>query len=167
MAALAICDELRRSVGTSNWEPQFILRCRREINKDLRLAREINALCMRLTAIVDEREVFADELDMLAGKYVLDKMAEFTKQVQNKDVLNLMKLQILGREFELRAHEKELFIKKLKEGGLGFAVVATPEQSFFVGCGSEGRRGIVEMIVSAMVSNTSGGGVPVKNVFQS
>ncbi|GJR44096.1 hypothetical protein Tco_1312199 [Tanacetum coccineum] len=76
MAALPICDELRRSV--------------------------------------DEREVFADELDMLAGKHVPDKMAEFTKQVQNKDVPNLMKQQILGREFELRAHEKELFIEKLK-----------------------------------------------------
>nr|GEZ52555.1 retrovirus-related Pol polyprotein from transposon TNT 1-94 [Tanacetum cinerariifolium] len=74
-----------------------------EINKDLRLAREINALCMRLTAIVDDIEFFADELDMLAGKHVPYKMAEFTKQVQNKDVPNLMKLQILGREFELRA----------------------------------------------------------------
>nr|GEW96300.1 hypothetical protein [Tanacetum cinerariifolium] len=103
MVALPICDELRRSVGKSDWEPQFILRCRREIIKDLRLAREINALCMRLTAIVDEREVFADELDMLVGKYMLDKMAEFTKQVQNKDIPNLMKLQILGREFELKA----------------------------------------------------------------
>nr|GEV47465.1 uncharacterized mitochondrial protein AtMg00810-like [Tanacetum cinerariifolium] len=75
------------SVGKSDWEPQFILRCRREISKDLRLVREINALCMRLTAIVDEREVFADELDMLAGKHV---------------------------EFEIRAQEKELFIEKLK-----------------------------------------------------
>ncbi|GJV66642.1 hypothetical protein Tco_1482151 [Tanacetum coccineum] len=48
----------------------------------------------------------------------------------------------------------------LGEGGLGSAVVATPEPSFFVGCGSEGRRGIVEMIVSAMVSNTSGECLP-------
>nr|GEZ36631.1 hypothetical protein [Tanacetum cinerariifolium] len=69
---------------------------------------------MRLTAIVDEREAFADELDMLAGKYVPGKMAEFTKRVQSKDIPNLMKLQILGREFELRVQEKELFIKKLK-----------------------------------------------------
>ncbi|GKA66088.1 hypothetical protein Tco_0765896 [Tanacetum coccineum] len=104
MAALRICDELRRSVGKVDWESQFKLRFRREISEDLRLAREINALCMRLTAIVDEREVFSDELDMLAGKHVPDKMAEFTKQVQNKDISNLMKLQILGREFELRAH---------------------------------------------------------------
>nr|GFA75540.1 hypothetical protein [Tanacetum cinerariifolium] len=52
------------------------------------------------------------------------------------------------------------------EGGLGSAVVAMSEPYFFVGYGSEGRRGIVEMIVSVMVSNTSGEGVPVKNVFQ-
>ncbi|GKB79189.1 hypothetical protein Tco_0946084 [Tanacetum coccineum] len=116
MAALPICDELRRSVGKVDWEPQFILRCRREISEDVRLAREINALRMRLTAIVDEREAFAVKLDMLTGKYV-------------------------------------------PEDGLGSAVVATCEPSFFVACGSEGRRGIVEMIVSAMVSNTSGGGV--------
>ncbi|GJS33666.1 hypothetical protein Tco_0532048 [Tanacetum coccineum] len=44
----------------------FILRCRREINKDVALAREINALCARLTGIIDEREIFNDELDMLA-----------------------------------------------------------------------------------------------------
>ncbi|GJZ90659.1 hypothetical protein Tco_0662586, partial [Tanacetum coccineum] len=54
--------------------------------EELILAREINALCARLTAIVDERENFADELDIL----------------------------ILRREFELRAREKDLFIEKLK-----------------------------------------------------
>ncbi|GJV72871.1 hypothetical protein Tco_1492866 [Tanacetum coccineum] len=59
-----------------------------EISEDLRLAREINALCARATAIVDERESFVDELDMLAeGLY---------------------------QEFELRAQEKGIFIEKLK-----------------------------------------------------
>ncbi|GKA61783.1 hypothetical protein Tco_0761302 [Tanacetum coccineum] len=114
MAALPICDKLRRSVDTADWEPQFILRCHMEIAEDVRLTREINLLCMCLTVIVDEREAFADELDMLAGKYVSGKMAEFTKRVQSKDIPNLMKLQILGREFELRAQENELFIEKLK-----------------------------------------------------
>nr|GFD10664.1 hypothetical protein [Tanacetum cinerariifolium] len=66
----------RRSVNTPDWEPQFIMRCRREISKDLRLAREINALCDRLIAVVDEREAFADELDMLVGKYVSGKMVQ-------------------------------------------------------------------------------------------
>ncbi|GKD01999.1 hypothetical protein Tco_1172273, partial [Tanacetum coccineum] len=51
MVALPICVELRRSVNTPDWEPQFILRCRREITKDLRPTREINALCAHVTAI--------------------------------------------------------------------------------------------------------------------
>ncbi|GJW04596.1 hypothetical protein Tco_1563452 [Tanacetum coccineum] len=68
MAALPICDELQRSVNSSDWEPQ----------------------------------------------YVPDKMADFMKQVQGKDILNFMKLQILRRELELRAREKGIFIEKLK-----------------------------------------------------
>ncbi|GKB65375.1 hypothetical protein Tco_0921561 [Tanacetum coccineum] len=119
MAALPICDELRISVNSPDWEPQFILRCRREISEDLRLAREINALCVRATAIVDERESFVDELDMLAGRPVPGKMDEFMRQVQGKDIPNLMKLQILGMEFELMAQEKGVFIEKLK-GNMDF-----------------------------------------------
>ncbi|GKD25439.1 hypothetical protein Tco_1231653 [Tanacetum coccineum] len=72
MAALPICDELRITVNSLDWEPQFILRYRREISEDLRVAREINALCARATAIVDERESLVDELDMLAGRPVPD-----------------------------------------------------------------------------------------------
>ncbi|GJZ10464.1 hypothetical protein Tco_0545223 [Tanacetum coccineum] len=81
---------------------------------NLRLAGEINALCAGLTAVIDERENFFDELNVLVGRSVPDKMAEFMRGVQDKDILNLMKLQILGREFELRAQEKNLFIEKLK-----------------------------------------------------
>ncbi|GJT46193.1 hypothetical protein Tco_0954908 [Tanacetum coccineum] len=114
MAALPICDELYRSVNSPDWEPMFILRCQREISEELILAREINALCARLTAIVDEIENFIDELDILVRRSVSGKMSEFMKQVQGKDIPNLVKLQILGREFELRAREKDLLIKKLK-----------------------------------------------------
>ncbi|GJW09057.1 hypothetical protein Tco_1571480 [Tanacetum coccineum] len=139
MSSLPICDELSKSVNTVDWEPHFILRCHREISKDLRLAREINALCDRLTVVVDEREAFDDELDMLAGKYVPGKMAEFTKHVQNKDIPNLMKLQILRREFELRAQEKELFIEKLKgwreKGPLyRFSFVVLPASFILIDC---------------------------------
>ncbi|GJR23425.1 hypothetical protein Tco_0971952 [Tanacetum coccineum] len=119
MAALPICDELHNSARSLDWESQFILRCRSEIAEDLRLAREINALCARVTTIVDQRERFVDELDMLAGRHVPDKMADFMKQVQSKDNLNLLQLQIIRREFEPRAQEKGIFIEKLK-GNLDF-----------------------------------------------
>ncbi|GJZ46285.1 hypothetical protein Tco_0593881 [Tanacetum coccineum] len=79
MAALPICDELRR---------------------------KINALCDRLTVIVDERVSFVNELNMLPPKFMPVKMAALMKQIQDKDIRNLMKLQTLGREFKLRGQEK-------------------------------------------------------------
>ncbi|GKC20569.1 reverse transcriptase domain-containing protein [Tanacetum coccineum] len=113
MAALLICYELRRINNSPDWEPMFILYCRRAMNEDLRLERHINALCDALTDVIDERENFVGELDMLVGRFVPEKMAEFMKETQGKDIPNLIKLQILGREFELRAREKDLFIAKL------------------------------------------------------
>nr|GFB70567.1 hypothetical protein [Tanacetum cinerariifolium] len=65
--------------------------------------RQINALCDTLTDVIERKESFVAELEMLGGKFVPGKMAEFMKDTLNKDVPNLMKLQILGREFELRA----------------------------------------------------------------
>nr|GEV65138.1 hypothetical protein [Tanacetum cinerariifolium] len=108
--ALPIRDELRRTVSSPDWEPQFILYCERAKSDDVRLARQINALCDTLTEVINERWSFIRELDMLAYKFVPGKMAKFMKEMQDKDISNLMKLQILGREFELRACEKDLFI---------------------------------------------------------
>nr|GEW18011.1 hypothetical protein [Tanacetum cinerariifolium] len=79
MAALPICDELCQTVNSSDWEVMFILCCCRKIAKDLRLAREINALFAHLTAIIDERENFKDELNVLAGRRMPEKMVEFTE----------------------------------------------------------------------------------------
>ncbi|GJZ66657.1 hypothetical protein Tco_0623353 [Tanacetum coccineum] len=95
-------------------ESQFILWCNREKLEDVRLARKINALCMRVTAIVDERVKFVNEMDMLEPKLVPRKMAEFMKEIHDKDIRNLMKLKIISGEFELRVREKDIFIEKLK-----------------------------------------------------
>ncbi|GJX33779.1 hypothetical protein Tco_0245336 [Tanacetum coccineum] len=81
--------------------------CQRTIGEDVRLARQINALCDGLTEAIKVRENFVAKLDMLAPKFVPGKMAEFMKETLGKDVPNLMKLQIIGREFELRVHEKK------------------------------------------------------------
>ncbi|GKA47730.1 hypothetical protein Tco_0740613 [Tanacetum coccineum] len=90
--ALLICDELRRSVNSADWEPQFIYYCERSKLDDIRLARQINALCDTLTTVIDERWAFIGELEMLAYKFVPGKMAEFMKEIQDKDIPNLMKL---------------------------------------------------------------------------
>nr|GEV71919.1 hypothetical protein [Tanacetum cinerariifolium] len=86
MAALPIGDELRRTVNSVDWEPQFILYCQRAMGDDVRLARQINALCGTLTEVIKEKENFVVELDMLAGKFVPGKMAEFMKEMLGKDI---------------------------------------------------------------------------------
>nr|GEU96221.1 hypothetical protein [Tanacetum cinerariifolium] len=114
MSGVAVAVKTADFLNDALWKED-----RRLQSEDLRLAREINALCARVTIIVDERENFVDELDVLVGRSVPDKMAEFIKQVHGKDIPNLMKLQILKRKFELRAQEKGIFIEKLK-GNLDF-----------------------------------------------
>ncbi|GKB92567.1 hypothetical protein Tco_0964839 [Tanacetum coccineum] len=56
-----------------------------EISEDLRLAREINALCARATAIVNKRESFVDELDMLAEGLCREKGVFIEKLKGNVD----------------------------------------------------------------------------------
>nr|GEV04251.1 hypothetical protein [Tanacetum cinerariifolium] len=102
--SLPICDELHRTVNTADWEPQFIYYCERSKLDDIGLARQINALCDTLTTVINGRWPFITELEVLSYKFVPGKMVEFMKEIQDKDVLNLMKLQILGREFQLRDH---------------------------------------------------------------
>ncbi|GJT87672.1 hypothetical protein Tco_1069389 [Tanacetum coccineum] len=80
MAALPRCDELRRAANSPEWEAQFILYCHRAISEDSRLAREINDLCARVTSIIEERESFVDELDVLAERHVQEMMAKFMRE---------------------------------------------------------------------------------------
>nr|GEV43356.1 hypothetical protein [Tanacetum cinerariifolium] len=115
-------EEMMNKEGSREWqladllrvEPQFIYYCERAKIDDLRLARQINVLCDTLTNVIDGMWSFVGEMDMLAYKFVPGKMAEFMKEILDKDIPNLMKLQIFGREFELSAREKDLFIEKLK-----------------------------------------------------
>ncbi|GJW97796.1 hypothetical protein Tco_0179604 [Tanacetum coccineum] len=50
----------------------------------------------------------------LLAWFVPEKISEFMKETQEKDRDRLIRLQVLGREFELRAGEKNHFIEKLK-----------------------------------------------------
>nr|GEV64819.1 hypothetical protein [Tanacetum cinerariifolium] len=90
MAALPICDELSCTVNMADWEPQFIYYCERSKLDDIRLARQINALCDTLTTVIDGRWPFIMELDVLSYKFMPGKMVGFIKAIQDKDLLNLM-----------------------------------------------------------------------------
>ncbi|GKB17295.1 hypothetical protein Tco_0851218 [Tanacetum coccineum] len=69
----------------------FILYCCRAIAKDLRLVRKISELCAGLTIVIEEREHFIDELDILVDRIVSEKMVKFMKETQGKEMKKLMK----------------------------------------------------------------------------
>ncbi|GJT88912.1 hypothetical protein Tco_1070629 [Tanacetum coccineum] len=111
MEGLPRCAKLQRSANTLSWEEAMILYCRRSIIEDSRLAKETNRLCGE---VVEERAQFIQELDALLERLVPEKMVEFLRETQSKDTERMLQLQISGRESELRAREKEIFIRKLK-----------------------------------------------------
>ncbi|GKD08497.1 hypothetical protein Tco_1188182 [Tanacetum coccineum] len=78
------CDELWLATNLSKWEPMMILYCRRAITEDYRFTREINRISGELVAVLEERDHFIEELDVLAGRRVPDKTVEFLKETQAK-----------------------------------------------------------------------------------
>ncbi|GKD32877.1 hypothetical protein Tco_1248386 [Tanacetum coccineum] len=92
----------------------FILYFRRVVAKDLRLARVVNSLCQEITAIIEEMDLFVQELDTLVGRFVPEKTANFMKENQSKDTEKMIELQAVARVFQLMAREKKIFIEKLK-----------------------------------------------------
>ncbi|GJQ91293.1 hypothetical protein Tco_0002432 [Tanacetum coccineum] len=81
---------------------------------DNKVMKGLPRLCGEVVDVVSERAQFLQELDSLLGRLVPEKMAEFLRETQRKDTERMLQLQILGRETELRAREKENFIQKLK-----------------------------------------------------
>nr|GEW16985.1 hypothetical protein [Tanacetum cinerariifolium] len=118
--AAAFLEEMMNKEGTIWWKLDDVQREAEEkvheieffVGKLMRDARDGDKGA--IVKLCGYGESFIGELDMLAYKFVRRKMGEFMKETHGKDIMNLMKLQILGREFELRAREKSLFIEKLK-----------------------------------------------------
>ncbi|GJZ84613.1 hypothetical protein Tco_0649952 [Tanacetum coccineum] len=103
---------------------------------------------------VRKRDAYIKEIQILQMVNSSDKVRESVKMMKGMQLVDMQKasrLLLMAREVSVE--------RSFIEGGLGSAVVATPKLYFFVGCSLEGWRGIVEMIISAMVSMTSGGGV--------
>nr|GEZ49281.1 hypothetical protein [Tanacetum cinerariifolium] len=137
--SLTKCMALKERVSDWEWADMMALYCQNAIEEDSKFARRVGVLLKEMEVVYKERkdekrlqrlcklrmdadlmdydkekEMFVNELDMLAERHVPDKIANFIKQIQGKYIPNLMKLQILGREFELKAQEKGIFIEKLK-----------------------------------------------------
>ncbi|GKF00654.1 hypothetical protein Tco_0027577 [Tanacetum coccineum] len=82
---------------------------------DLRLARMINNVSVKLSAVIEEYQLFAQELEASPGWVVnKDRSIEYLQELVQRDEEMVQMLQALEREVEERAGEKMLFIEKLK-----------------------------------------------------
>nr|GEU53271.1 hypothetical protein [Tanacetum cinerariifolium] len=111
---------------------------------------------------VRKRDAYIEELRKLQMFNNLDRVREsvdMIKSMQTDDMQKASRLLLMVREVK---NEVSLLRDPFAKGGLDSVVDAMTEVSSFVGCGSEERRGMVDVIVSATVSMTSVGGVPVE-----
>ncbi|GKE28448.1 hypothetical protein Tco_1443832, partial [Tanacetum coccineum] len=82
---------------------------------DLRMARMINNVSVMLSAVIEEYQLFTQELEASLGWVVNKDMSiEYMQELVQRDEEMVQRLQALEREVEERADEKMLFIEKLK-----------------------------------------------------
>ncbi|GKA03570.1 hypothetical protein Tco_0676351 [Tanacetum coccineum] len=79
------------------------------------MARMINNLSVKLSAVIKEYQLFAQELEASPGWVVnKDRSIEYLQELVQRDGEMVQRLQALEREVEEKADEKLLFIEKLK-----------------------------------------------------
>ncbi|GJS11801.1 hypothetical protein Tco_0368597 [Tanacetum coccineum] len=106
--------ELRDSAQSENWEDVLVLYWRAK-EEDLKVARMINELCVKLSAQIEEHRMFTQELDDSPGWVIIkQKTSEFLQKLSERDDERVQQLQALARETEERFDEKLVFIEKLK-----------------------------------------------------
>ncbi|GJW21453.1 hypothetical protein Tco_0032075 [Tanacetum coccineum] len=88
MAWLPICGELRRTSNSVKWEPMFVLYYQRSLTEDYRLARKLS----RVSGVV---------------------IMCFSMRFSNEGQGEIGTIAYLGKEMELNARKKNLFIEKL------------------------------------------------------
>ncbi|GKF22804.1 hypothetical protein Tco_0075126, partial [Tanacetum coccineum] len=89
--------------------------------EDLKVARMINKLCVKLSAEIEEHRMFTQELDASPGWVIIkEKTSEFLQELAERDEERVRQLQALARETKERAEEKMEFIEKLKGSTVAF-----------------------------------------------
>ncbi|GKC35955.1 hypothetical protein Tco_1048339 [Tanacetum coccineum] len=107
--------ELRDSAQSNNWSDVLSLYFWRAKEADLRMARMINNVSVKLSAVIEEYQLFTQELEASPGWVVnKDRSIEYLQELVQRDEEMVQRLQALEREVEERADEKMLFIEKLK-----------------------------------------------------
>ncbi|GJV93144.1 zinc finger, CCHC-type containing protein [Tanacetum coccineum] len=125
--------ELRDLAQSNNWSDVLSLYFWRSKDADLRMARMINNVSVKLRAVIEEYQLFTQELEASPGWVVnKDRSIEYLQELVQRDEKMVQRLQALKREVKEMADEKMLFIEKLKgnlthTGGLS-AALEDPEE---------------------------------------
>nr|GEW68980.1 hypothetical protein [Tanacetum cinerariifolium] len=107
--------ELRDSAQFNNWSDVLSLYFWRAKEAELRMARMINNVSVKLSAVIEEYQLFTQELKDFPGWVVIKDMSiEYFQELVQRDVEMVQRLQALEKEVEEKADEKMLFIEKLK-----------------------------------------------------
>nr|GFB07882.1 hypothetical protein [Tanacetum cinerariifolium] len=115
MSSLRKVTKLRESAQSDNWEDVLVLYCWRAKEDDLKVARMLNKLCVKLSAAIEEHRMLTQDLKAFLGWVIIkQKTSEFLQELVERDDERVQQLQALTRETEERAAEKMVFIKKLK-----------------------------------------------------
>nr|GEV87196.1 hypothetical protein [Tanacetum cinerariifolium] len=107
--------ELRDSGQSNNWSDVLSLYFWRAKEADLRMAHMINNASVKLSAVIEEYQLFTQELEAFPGWVVKkDRSIEYLQELVQRDAKMVQRLQALEREVEESADEKMIFIEKLK-----------------------------------------------------
>ncbi|GKB59680.1 hypothetical protein Tco_0915866 [Tanacetum coccineum] len=122
--------KLRESAQSNNWEDVLVLYCWRAKEEDLKVARMINKLCVKLSDEIKEHRMFTQELDASPGWVIIkEKTSEFLQELAERDEERVRQLQALARETKEMAEEKMEFIEKLKGSTVAFMHATSPKKS--------------------------------------
>lgn len=105
--------ELRAAANSYQWEDMLKLYCQTSAIEYIRLAREINAVCMKVNDKNRERSILIEELETCVGKRLPQKPAQFLRELQNKYDRKVLELHILATKMELGNKEIDVLIQRL------------------------------------------------------
>ncbi|GJX13958.1 hypothetical protein Tco_0205716 [Tanacetum coccineum] len=103
-----------KALPVTTWSDVLSLYFWRAKEADLRLARMINNVSVKLRAAIEEYQLFTQDLRFSWEVVNKDMSIEYLQELVQRDEEMVQRLQALEREVEERADEKMLFIEKLK-----------------------------------------------------
>ena len=107
------CAKLRNDANSNDWAEMLAFYCHQASLKDIQMAREVNAVCVKLVGIITQRGRFTKELESVDNFFV-NKTVEHLRELQRKDDQKVEHMVVMTNALDLSARDKDVFVMKLK-----------------------------------------------------